>query len=91
MSDAAKQIDLLWRDANNKAVSIEIAGSADHEVHNAINCLGHSEVRKHVVVAVDKKVLEQVKKKFAGFSELAKNDRIEIVTLAQALSETWVP
>ncbi len=91
MTDSPKQIDLLCRDPNNDVVTIEIAGSPDHEVHNALYCLRFNEVRKHVVIAVDKGILGQVKKKFAAYPEIANDDRVEVITLSEALSESWIP
>ncbi|MCC6680478.1 MAG: hypothetical protein IT445_06205 [Phycisphaeraceae bacterium] len=85
-----KQVDVLCRDLENKVVAIEIAGSAGHEIHNALHCLRSDEIRKHVVVAVDKKTLEAVRKKFADMPLLVEDSRIEALPLNVALGD-WIP
>ena len=86
-----KQVDLLCHDADNKMVSIEIAGSPGHEVHNCLYCLSFSEVRKHVVVCIDKKVYEAVCKRFNEVAEISRDERVEVTTLSKALKEEWIP
>jgi len=86
--DDRKQVDLLCRDPDNRIVTCEIAGNAEHEVHNALHCLKFDEVRKHVVVCVDKKVIEAVKKQFSQFPEI-NDSRVELITLAHAMSDKW--
>ena len=91
MSSECKQVDLLCRDPESNVVTIEIAHSPDHEVHNALHCLSFSEVRKHVVIATSKNVLEALRKKFDSVPELSGNSRIELLTVAKALSAKWIP
>lgn len=86
-----KRVDLLCRDPENRVVAIEVAGSVGHEVHNALHCLKSVEVRKHVVVCVNKRVCDAVKKRFAGVTELVGNERVEVITLATALRDGWEP
>ncbi len=90
--DDQKQVDLLCRDPENQVVTVEIAGNPDHEIANCLFCLRYKKevIRKHVVIAVDKQILEQVKKKFTEFPEIANDDRVEAITLSEALS-TWIP
>ncbi len=85
-----KQVDLLCRGHDDELVAIEIAGSADHEVHNATANLRFDEVEKHVVVCISKKILDDVKKKFSGMEGLAGNERVEVVLLSKAMGERWV-
>jgi len=72
-------------------VAIEIAGSPGHEVHNCLYCLSFAEVRKYVVVCIDKKVYEAVCKRFNEVAEIARDERVEVTTLSKALKEEWVP
>lgn len=86
-----KQIDLLGRNKDGEVITGEIAHSTGHEVHNAKHCLGFSEVKKHVVVATSKKALEEVKRAFEKWPDLAEDKRIEALVLSQALSDKWIP
>ena len=87
----SKQIDLLSRGPNGEIVTAEVAGNAEHEIHSALFCLQVQSVRKHIVVALDKKILSAVKEKFSEFSLLIDEERVEILTLTEALSESWSP
>jgi len=84
-----KQVDLLCRGTKGELATVEIAGCADHECHNAIFCARCDEVTKHVVVCVNKKVLAEVKRRFSEIEELRGDPRIEVVVLSKALSEGW--
>lgn len=84
-----KQVDLLCRGPDGRLATVEMAGSADHEVHNVLHCLRFDEVRRHVVVCINKTVLDEVKKKFSGMEELVRNARVEVVLLSKALGESW--
>lgn len=86
-----KQVDLLLRDERNRVVCVEVENSVEHCMHNALHCLSCDEVRKHVVVCLTKKGLDAVKQKFAGFTELAGNERVEPIMLSRALGEGWMP
>jgi hypothetical protein len=86
-----KQVDLLCRDPENRVVSIEIAHSSGHEVHNALHCLRFAEVRKHVVVCTSNAVMKDVKKRFSRVPELHGNRGVEVVVLSRALSDGWIP
>lgn len=89
----AKQVDLLCRDPDGELVTVEIAHSSGHEIHNALYCLRCEEVRKHVVVCTTKQTLNAVKDAFVegGHSELGEECRLETRTLAQVLKVDWVP
>ncbi len=89
--EAKKAVDVLLRDSANRIVTLEVAGNAEHEVHNCLACLGSDEVRLHVVVCLNKKILEAVKVKFSGFDELVGNERVVLMTLSQALKDEWLP
>ncbi len=89
--EAEKAVDLLLRDSENRIVAVEVAGNPKHEVHNCLACLGSNELRRHVVVCVNKSVLEAVKVKFSGFDELSNSERVWVLTLSQALREDWMP
>lgn len=88
-----KQVDLLCYTPDERIVTVEIAGeSAGHEVHN-LHCLKSDRVVRHVVVATDRDVLKEVKRKFGEFPELANDSRVVTLTLAEALTnaERWTP
>ena len=87
----SKQVDLLCRGPNGEIVTVEVAGNAKHEIHNALFCLQVQSVRKHIVVALDKEILAAVKEKFSEFPLLLDDERVEILTLTEALSESWSP
>ncbi|MCP4250635.1 MAG: hypothetical protein GY778_26640, partial [bacterium] len=86
-----KAVDLLGRDPDNRVVAVEVAGTEKHEAHNALANLAFPEVRKHVVVCLSNSVLRAVKTKLEGFPELRGNERIEVLTLAKALGDGWMP
>lgn len=88
-SGGEKQVDLLCRGQRGELATVEIAGCADHECHNAIFCARCDEVTKHVVVCVNKTVLAEVKRRFSEIEELRDDSRIEVVMLSKALSEGW--
>lgn len=87
-----KQVDLLCRDSENRCVTIEIAHSHSHEVHNALHCLrsGGDELRRYIVICTTRQTMVAVKKKFSEFLELS-DEKVEVITLAKALSEDWMP
>jgi hypothetical protein len=85
-----KQVDVLVRHDDGSVTTVEIAGNAKHEVHNMKACLECREVRRHLVVCLGSKVLNEVKKKLKEHPDLAKDSRIEMVTLARAVNdEKW--
>ena len=89
-----KQVDLLLRDPLEKIVAVEVAGNADHEKQNLLSNLknGGEELRKHVVIALDRSICEEVKKKLSSAPELFVGDvELEVLTLAQALKDDWNP
>lgn len=88
---AGKQVDLLCRSGRGDAVAVEIAGSAAHEVHNALHCLQQVEVKAHAIVCVSKDVLTELKKKLNKFPELKTDSRLEVLLLTKALSNKWIP
>ena len=86
---AGHQVDLLCREEDGRAVSIEIAGNPGHEVHNAIAVL--SETTKHYVVCVSEEVKEKVKKNFSECEELRDCEKISVIAISEALGEKWEP
>ena len=85
-----KQVDLLCRHRNGDVVSIEIAGNAKHEVHNALACVRNG-VRRHYVICTNTKVLKEVKKRFREVVELREHGGVEVMMLSKALREDWEP
>lgn len=86
-----KAVDLLLRDSQGRVVSVEVAGNASHEVHNALFCLRCKDIVKHVVVCLNRGIRDEVTKRFAACDELAGDNRIEILLLSQVLNAKWMP
>jgi hypothetical protein len=86
-----KPVDLLGRDPQNRVVTVEIAHSDGHEVHNALHCLKFPDVKSHVVVTTTKIVAAKLKKRMAKMPELEANPRLEILPLSTALTDQWSP
>lgn len=86
-----KKIDFLCRHDSGQVVSIEIAGNADHEAHNALFCLSCQEVSKHIVIALSREILREVKRRFNGHSELKGNRSITLTLLSEVLKDGWTP
>jgi len=84
-----KAVDLLLRH-NETVVTFEVAYQGAHEIHNCTHCLRCSEVTNHIVVALSKKVEQEVKKHFAGVDEIKDDSRVEIMMLSKALNRDWM-
>ena len=57
--------------------------------HDLEFCLPH--VRKHAVVCLTKDIKKEVKGKFKAHAELQDKEKIDILTIGEALSKNYVP
>lgn len=91
LGEERKQVDLLCRDPEGRIVTVEIAGSFEHEAHNAIFCIRSGQIHRHVVVALKNDILSAVKRSFKAHPELNGNPIITLTTLSTILKEGWRP
>lgn len=81
-----KQVDILIHHQDGSITTLEIAGATGkHEVHNALHCISIPEVKKHLIVCLGSKVMNEVKRRINAHAELKKNPKLEISLLSRFL------
>lgn len=87
----AKQVDFLVRNESNEVLTIEIAGNASHEIHNAAFALRGMGLKSHIIIAIKTQVLNEVKKKLQKHPTIREDKRLRLILLSQFLNKETLP